>query len=96
MGRYQVHQIDRNQKAIMDYLQAHGFSVASIGRPLDLIAGKDGRTYLIEVKLPKAKLRPTQEKFIATWRGHAVIIRDLDDAGALIQYHQRVMSGVTV
>lgn len=43
MSKYQVHQIDRNQRAIMDYLQAHGFSVASIGRPVDLIAGKEGR-----------------------------------------------------
>jgi hypothetical protein len=72
----------------MDYLQAHGFSVTSIGRPLDLIAGKDGKTYLLEIKLPKAKLRPSQVKFLATWRGHAAVIRDLTDAKALIDRHQ--------
>ena len=87
MAKYAYHQIDGNQREIMDYFQAHGFSVISIGRPLDLIAGKDGRTYLIEVKLPKAKLRPTQEKFLATWRGHAAVIRDLNDAKALIDRH---------
>jgi hypothetical protein len=88
MSKYQIHRIDGNQQAIMDYLQAHGFSVESIGRPLDLIAGKDGRTYLIEVKLPKGKLRPSQEKFLASWRGHAAVIRDLTDAKALIDRHQ--------
>ena len=87
MSKYHVHQIDGNQRVIMDYLQAHGFSVTSIGRPLDLIAGKDGFTYLIEVKLPKAKLRPTQERFLATWRGHAAVVRDLNDAKALIDRH---------
>jgi hypothetical protein len=91
VGKYQVHQIDGNQQAIMDYLQAHGFSVESIGRPLDLLAGKDGRTYLIEVKLPKAKLRPSQEKFLASWRGHAAVIRDLTDAKALIEKHRTSM-----
>jgi Holliday junction resolvase len=88
MSKYQIHQIDGNQRAIMDYLQAHGFSVTSIGRPLDLIAGKDGKTYLLEIKLPKAKLRPSQVKFLATWRGHAAVIRDLTDAKALIDRHQ--------
>jgi hypothetical protein len=90
-----VHQIDGNQQEIVDYLQAHGFSVESIGRPLDLIAGKDGRTYLIEVKRPKAKLRPTQEKFLAIWRGHAAVIRDLNDAKALIDKHKLAVFGVT-
>ena len=88
MSKYQVHQIDGNQRIIMDYLQAHGFSVTSIGRPLDLLAGKDGKTYLLEIKLPKAKLRPSQEKFLASWRGHAAVIRDLTDAQALIETHQ--------
>lgn len=89
MSKYQVHQIDRNQRAIMDYLQAHGFSVTSIGRPVDLAVGKDGRTYLLEIKQPKGKLRPSQEKFIATWRGHVAVVRDLDDAAALIEFHRQ-------
>jgi hypothetical protein len=88
VGKYQVHQIDANQKSIMDYFQAHGFSVISIGRPVDLAVGKDFKTYLVEVKLPKAKLRPSQEKFLASWRGHAAVIRDLTDAKALIDRHQ--------
>jgi hypothetical protein len=40
------------------------------------------------VKKPKAKLRPSQEKFLASWRGHAAVIRDLTDAKALIDWHQ--------
>lgn len=89
MSKYQVHQIDRNQKAIMDYLQAHGFSVTSIGRPVDLAVGRDGHTYLVEVKQPKGKLRSTQIKFLETWRGHACVMRSVDDAAALIQQHRR-------
>jgi hypothetical protein len=87
MGKFQVHQIDGNQREIFDYLQAHGFTVISIGRPLDALAGKDGKNYLIEIKRPKAKLRPSQEKFLASWRGHAAVIRDLSDAKALIDRH---------
>ena len=87
MSKYQVHQIDGNQREIMDYFQAHGFSWISIGRPLDALVGKDSHTYLVEIKKPKAKLRPSQEKFLASWRGHAAVIRDLTDAKALIDRH---------
>jgi hypothetical protein len=93
MSKYQVHQIDGNQREIMDYFQAHGFSVISIGRPVDLAVGKDSKTYLVEVKRGKAKLRPSQEKFLATWRGHAAVIRDLTDAQALIEKHQAGVKG---
>lgn len=85
MSKYQVHQIDGNQPAIVAVLEAGGCSVVSIGRPLDLLVGKYGRTYLVEVKLPKGKLRAGQAQFLATWKGHAMVMRSVDDALAFLQ-----------
>jgi hypothetical protein len=79
MGKYVVHQLDSNHRTIRDGLKARGCSVYS-GGPLDLIVGRQGRTYLLEVKTAKGKVRPSQEAFLALWRGHAVIVRTLDEA----------------
>lgn len=79
MARYAYHQIDANQREIIAALEAGGCSVKPIGKPVDLAVGKNGRTYLVEVKRPKGKLEPSQVKFFAEWKGHAVILRSLDD-----------------
>ena len=80
MAKYAYHQIDGNQQAIIDVLEAGGCSVEKIGRPVDLLVGKAGRSYVIEVKQPKGKLRESQEKFFARWKGHAAILRSVDEA----------------
>jgi hypothetical protein len=85
MSKYQVHQVDGNQQEIVDALEAGGCTVYKIGRPLDLIAGKNGRSYLFEVKLPKGKLRATQQAFFATWKGHAGILRSVEDVLAFLK-----------
>lgn len=79
MARYAYHQIDANQKAIIEALEGGGCSVESIGKPVDLLVGLRGKNYVFEVKRPKAKLRESQEKFFARWKGHAAILRSVED-----------------
>lgn len=89
MGRYPVHQQDRNQRAIVEMLEAFGFSVVSIGRPVDLAVGYRGITYLVEIKRPNAKLRPSQQKFFDTWHGASAVLRSIEDAARWVEYVQR-------
>ena len=77
-GKYK-NKRDGNEPEIVDELRAHGFSVYPMDQPLDLLVGFKGRTYLVEVKLPKAKLTETQEKFLESWLGDVTILRDRED-----------------
>ena len=78
--------VDANQPAVVAALRAAGATVQhahEVGRGFpDLIVGKTGITYLIEVKNPetKGKLNKLQREFFATWRGHAVVIRTVEEA----------------
>ena len=83
MARYSYHRLDANHDDVREALEARGATVESIG-PLDLIVGHAGRTYLIEVKTAKGKLRPKQEKFLARWKGHAAVVRTPDEALAAV------------
>ncbi len=78
--KYAIHQVDQNQQAIIAVLEAGGCSVAKIGKPVDLVVARRGRSYLIEVKMPKGKLRASQEKFIERWQASVAIIRSVKDA----------------
>lgn len=72
---------DANEDAIVITLRAHGFDVVHTDKPLDLVVGYAGRTYLVEVKNgPKAKLTKFQEAFFGQWRGHATILTSVQDA----------------
>lgn len=79
MAKYSYHQLDSNHKVIRDGLQARGVSTYS-GGPLDLIAGFRGRSFLLEVKTLTGKVRPSQEAFLAAWRGQADVVRTLEEA----------------
>jgi len=46
----------------------------------DLSVGFRGKTYLIEVKMPKGKLTPDQEIWHSEWQGHAAIVESVEDA----------------
>ena len=66
--------IDANQTAIVSALRAAGASVYIVGRPLDLLISKAGKTMLIEVKNPNSKygksgLNKIQQEFVASWQG---------------------------
>jgi hypothetical protein len=87
--------VDANQPEIVEALEKIGASVFSLGKPVDLLVGYQGKTYLLEVKNPEGKsirkrtdsvkLEPAQEEFIADWRGRPVsIVLTTDDALAAI------------
>lgn len=79
MARYAYHRLDANHEEIRQALEQAGATVESIG-PLDLIVGAHGRTYLLEVKTAKGKLRPKQAQFLSRWKGHAAVVRTADEA----------------
>lgn len=83
MSKYAYHQIDANQPEIIQAFEEEGCSVSKIGRPVDLAVGKNLRTCLVEIKRPTGKLEPSQVKFLAEWKGHAVVIRTVEEARAL-------------
>ena len=78
-GKYK-NKRDTNEPEIVAVLRAHGFSVYPLDQPLDLLVGYMGRNYLVEVKMPKAKLTPAQVEFLKGWRGSASIIRNAEEA----------------
>lgn len=88
MAKYAYHQLDANHKAIRAGLEAVGATVQP-GGPLDLLVGFRGLTYLLEVKTATGKLRPSQVRFLARWKGHAVVVRDLDQALSAIGVRSR-------
>lgn len=73
---------DGNQLAIVTGLRDAGCSVAIIGHPLDLIVGRAGQNYLLEVKDPEGRNRiePDQQAFLDAWRGQAEVVRSLTEA----------------
>lgn len=77
-GRRQIHRSDANQADIVKALRAAGVTVYIIEEPVDLLCGYMGRTVAMEVKNPKGnwKLKPSQEKFFATFNGEAYIVED--------------------
>lgn len=80
--------LDENHAEIKKTLLDLGWSVfdtARVGRGFpDLVAGKMGITYLIEVKPLKGKLQQNQIDFIEKWKGSQVkIIHSKDEVLAL-------------
>ena len=86
--------IDANQKQIVGALRQAGCSVQSLatvgkGCP-DLIVGRDGRNFLIEVKdgakVPSArKLSDDEKRWHEGWQGQVAIVEDVDQALQLIE-----------
>jgi len=81
--------IDSNHGEIVSALRKLGFSVLSLaavgkGCP-DLVLGKHGRNYLVEVKdgdkCPSArKLTDDQQKFYQNWLGQYRVISSVEEA----------------
>lgn len=82
---------DAAEPAIFDALRQHGLSVEPTDKPLDAVVGYGGRTYLVEVKTGKGKTTAMQDAFFARWRGHAVVLRSVDDA---IQFARHVRAEI--
>lgn len=85
---------DENQVEIINALRAAGASVLCLsgvgsGCP-DLLVGIRGNNLLIEVKdgnkPPSHRvLTKDQRAFFAQWRGHAIVVKDVDEALAAIR-----------
>ena len=62
--------VDANQDQIVSALRAAGAYVWVIGRPVDLLVGFKGHTFLVEVKNgPKRRLTALQADFFENWSG---------------------------
>lgn len=71
---------DANEAEIVETLRAHGISVALADRPVDLVCGYGGKTWIAEVKVEGGKLTPAQKAFQSTWRGNWAVLRSVADA----------------
>ena len=78
-GRY-ANKRDANEKEIVQELEARGYSVTKMDKPVDLLIGKHGRTWCAEVKMEGGKLTKSQVDFYAAWRGNHLILRSIQDA----------------
>ena len=85
---------DANHAQVKQWYRDLGCSVADckdvgLGVP-DLFVGCVGRTDPVEVKTEDGKLLPSQEVFIAGWRGSAVVVvRTMEDCIAHVQSMRR-------
>jgi hypothetical protein len=84
--------IDPNQREIVEALRRLGCSVQPLhtvgGGVPDLLVGWRGRNFLLEVKRPfgprggasAVSLNDEQRLWHEVWRGHAAVVRTVDDA----------------
>lgn len=76
--------VDANQAEIVAALRQVGASVyimADVGQGVpDLLVGRAGCTYLLEVKAPRGRLNEREQEWHAAWRGHVAVVRSVDDA----------------
>jgi hypothetical protein len=75
-----VWKVDQNQQEIVNIAKKMGFSVQSLaklgGGIPDLLLGRQGKNYLIEIKSGKyTTLTPKQEEWHKAWNGQKIIIR---------------------
>ena len=71
---------DANEPEIVAQLKGHGFSVVYLNKPVDLLIGKGGKTWIAEVKMEGKPLNANQQKFYSTWRGNHLVLRSTQDA----------------
>jgi hypothetical protein len=78
---------DANEPDIRDALVKAGCDVIQAD-DVDLIVGRAGHSYLIEVKRPgrasESRIRPIQKRLRDNWRGHYAIVTTADDALAAV------------
>ncbi len=70
---------DANEPAIVALLRVYGFSVEHMDHPADLLIGRNGQTWIAEVKSAKGKFTSLQSQFYDAWRGNVLILRSEAD-----------------
>ena len=82
---------DNNHKEIVNYLRTRWhctvYDMADVGKGFpDLVVGRLGKNFLIEVKSNKtAELTEKEQQFAKTWRGAIATVRNTSDVDALMQ-----------
>lgn len=72
---------DISEPAIVQALEQSGATVFRLDRPVDLLIGYRGRTYIAECKTGRGKLNANQVAFIEAWKGNTVpVLRTVEDA----------------
>lgn len=74
---------DGNEREIVTALEAVGCQVETLDRPVDLLVGFRGQTFLLEVKDPagRNRLQESQDAFLRDWNGgKAGVVRSIDEA----------------
>lgn len=89
MGLRRAAKRDANEPEIVDALRKAGCDVARLDTPVDLVVGRAGVNYLLEVKdgskIPsERRLTPGQERFFDTWRGQVAKVETLEEALAAV------------
>lgn len=78
---------DENEPEIIDALKAAGCDVLQAD-DVDLIVGRAGRTFILEIKHPKraseSRIKPIQRKLRDSWRGQYAIVTTPEQALAAI------------
>lgn len=78
-GHHVKNKRDANEPEIVEAFRKHGFTVERLDRPMDLLVGRYGRNWLIEVKVEGAKLNANQKAFAERWKGHFAVVRSVQD-----------------
>ena len=75
---------DANQNPIVKTLEAAGCSVWIIGHPVDLLVGRAGVNYLLEVKdgdkPPSGRRLTKAQKMFTDWGGSWSVVNNIDEA----------------
>lgn len=87
-----MNQQDRNAVEIVSALRAAGCTVRFIefqhqqaGCP-DLLVGRAGQMWLLEVKVKGGRLSDAQKRFAAEWQGPPIaVVRTIDEALAAVE-----------
>ena len=74
------HRTDANQNEIVNALEKIGCTVYKIGRPVDLVVGRNALNWLMDVKSEKGTLTPFQKRFFKEWKGQVRIVRSPEEA----------------
>ena len=82
---------DSNQPEIVLALEKIGCSVYDAskfggGFP-DLVVGYRGVVCLMEIKMPKGRMRKSQTEFHESWRGHSCVVRSPTEAIEAVLSH---------
>jgi hypothetical protein len=78
---------DMNEKRIVEALRmVPGVTVVHLNAPglPDLLVGRNGVNYLMEIKTPRGKLTEPEQDFFERWNGQCAVVRSVDDAQLVI------------